>query len=330
LIAVCAAVLLASFTFLQLIPGDPVTIRLGEHADASQVAALRAELGLDKPWYVRMERYLVRAAHADLGVSAIDAQPVAEKLAAAFPATVELAGGALLFALFVGIPTGMYAAVHRRGTGARIASGVAVLGVSVPIFWLGWVLIYAFAVLPDRWGLDLFPISGRSAFAYVVPTRTHFLLVDALLAGNIAAAGDALRHLVLPAVTLGVIPMASFIKITRASMLDVLNAPYIRTARAKGLSPRVVVWRHALRNALFPLLTVAGLQAGMLLGGAVLTEHIFSWPGVGRLAFNAVADRDAPVINGCILLFALVFVFVNALVDIFYTLLDPRLREGFP
>jgi peptide/nickel transport system permease protein len=202
----------------------------------------------------------------------------------------------------------------------------ALLGVSIPVFWLGWMLIYIFAVLPSQLGFDLFPISGRISLAYEIPARTHLIVLDALLAGNVPAALDALHHLVLPAVTLGTIPLAIIAKITRSGMIDVMRSDYIRTARAKGLSQRAVVVNHALRNALVPILTVIGLQTGLLLGGAVLTESVFAWPGVGRLAFDAISNRDMPLINGCILLFATVFVIVNTVVDLLYAAVNPRIR----
>ena len=206
-------------------------------------------------------------------------------------------------------------------------SGV-LLGVSIPVFWLGFMLVYSSPCVPSWFGLNLFPISGRISLAYFVPVRTHLVVLDALLAGNGRAALDALWHLVLPAVTLGTIPLAIVAKITRSGMLDVLRSDYIRTARAKGLAPFAVVVGHALRNALVPILTVVGLQTGLLLGGAVLTEHIFAWPGIGRLAFDAISNRDMPLINGCILLFATVFVIVNTLVDLLYAAANPRIRYG--
>jgi ABC-type dipeptide/oligopeptide/nickel transport system permease component len=200
--------------------------------------------------------------------------------------------------------------------------------VSIPVFWLGFMLVYVLAVIPARYGLNLFPISGRISLEYFVPARTHLVVLDALLAGNGRAALDALWHLVLPAVTLGTIPLAIIAKITRSGMLDVLHSDYVRTARAKGLAPGAVVVRHALRNALLPILTVVGLQTGLLLGGAVLTEHVFAWPGVGRLAFDAISNRDMPLINGCVLLFATVFVVVNTGVDLLYAVANPRIRYG--
>ncbi len=326
LILVLLAITVASWAFVSAIPGDPVVNRLGEHASPAQVIALRAALGLDRPWFVQLGLYLEHLGQGDLGRSLDDEQPVATKLAQYFPATVELTVGALIFAIVVGVPVGIVAAVRQRSALDSLAMSGALLGVSIPVFWLGWMLIYIFAVLPSQLGFDLFPISGRISLAYEIPARTHLIVLDALLAGNVPAALDALHHLVLPAVTLGTIPLAIIAKITRSGMIDVMRSDYIRTARAKGLSQRAVVVNHALRNALVPILTVIGLQTGLLLGGAVLTESVFAWPGVGRLAFDAISNRDMPLINGCILLFATVFVIVNTVVDLLYAAVNPRIR----
>jgi peptide/nickel transport system permease protein len=329
LAGVLVAITLLSFVFMHLIPGDPVTIRLGDHATPVEIRDLRAAYGLDRPWYVQLGLYAASLLHGDLGRSLIDSQPVAVKLAQYFPATLELTAGALLVAVLAGVPAGVFAALRRSSAFDALTMSAVLLGVSIPVFWLGFMLVYLLAVLPTTlWGLNLFPISGRISLTYFVPARTHLVVLDALLAGNGPAALDALWHLVLPAVTLGTIPLAIVAKITRSGMLEVLRSDYIRTARAKGLSPWAVVYRHALRNALVPILTVVGLQTGLLLGGAVLTEHIFAWPGVGRLAFDAISNRDMPLINGCILLFATVFVVVNALVDVLYAAANPRIRYG--
>jgi peptide/nickel transport system permease protein len=282
---------------------------LGEHASAADVAAITKAYGLDRPWYAQLYEYLSHVARGDLGTSILDDQPVAEKLAQYFPATIELAAGALVFAVVLGVPLGVAAAVRHRTAGDLFVSSFTLLGVSLPVYWLGWILLYVFAVLPASAGLDLFPISGRG--------DTHDL-------------GDALRHLVLPAITLGTIPLAVIVKITRTAMLDVLGSDYVRTARAKGLGERAVVFGHALRNAMIPLLTVVGLQTGILLSGAVLTEHIFAWPGIGRLTFDAISHRDMPVVNGCLMIFAIVFVTISTLSDVLYTTVDPRLRFTKP
>ena len=326
LVLVLVAITTISFLFLHLIPGDPIAIRLGEHASKAQIALLTRQYGLDQPWFVQLFKYFGALLHGDLGTSIADTQPVATKLATYFPATVELTLGAMLVAVVVGIPVGVYAAVRKRSFADALTMSAVLLGVSIPVFWLGWVLVYLLAVLPARAGLDLFPISGRISLSYAIPPHTHLIVVDALLAGNGRAALDALWHLILPAITLGTIPLAIVAKITRGSMLDVLASDYVRTARAKGLSERTVIVRHALRNALIPIITVLGLQIGLLLGGAVLTESVFAWPGVGRLAFDAISNRDMPVINGCVLLFAAVFVVVNSFVDVLYALVNPRIR----
>jgi peptide/nickel transport system permease protein len=326
LVFVLIAITIVSFAFMKAIPGDPVAIRLGEHASAAQAAALRSALGLDKPWYVQLGLYMDHAAHGDLGRSVVDNESVARKLAQYFPATVELALAAMIVAIAFGIPLGIISAVKFRSLTDAFTMSLALLGVSIPVFWLGWMLVYLLSVVPSHYGLNLFPISGRISLQYTVTPITHLIVLDALLEGNWQAAGDALWHLALPALTLGTIPLAIVAKITRSGMLDVLRSDYIRTARAKGLGERAVLLRHALRNALVPILTVIGLQTGLLLGGAVLTEHIFAWPGVGRLAFDAISNRDMPLVNGVILLFATVFVVVNTIVDLLYAAVNPRIR----
>ncbi|MBV8353841.1 MAG: ABC transporter permease [Candidatus Eremiobacteraeota bacterium] len=328
LFAVVFAIVVLSFGFLSLIPGDPALIRLGEHATPQEVARLRVSLGLDRPWYVQLGVYLEHVGRGDLGVSTADQQSVAAKLAQYFPATIELTAGAMLVAIALGIPAGVVAATRHGSALDTLLRVGTILGVSIPVFWLGWMLVYVFAVLPTNVGLNLFPISGQIGSQYAVPARTHLGVVDAILAGNGPAFLDALWHLVLPALTLGTIPLAIVAKITRSGMLEVLQSDYVRTAWAKGLSARAVIVKHALRNALLPIITVVGLQTGLLLGGAVLTESIFAWPGVGRLTFEAISNRDMPVINGCLLLLATVFVVVNALVDVLYAAANPRVRYG--
>ncbi len=325
-VAVLFTITVLSFAFLHLIPGNPIQIMLGEHATKSDVERLTHELRLDRPWYDQLAAYLWQVGHGNLGRSLEDNVPVGIKLMEHFPATVELTLAAMLFAVLVGIPAGIVAALTHRRPLDTVINIVVLLGVSVPVFWLGWMMLYLFAYEPSRAGIDLFPIGGRLSLRYAVETRTHFVLLDSLLAHNWAAFGDALRHLVLPAITLGTIPLAIIAKMTRASMLEVQSMDYMRTARAKGLGSWAVVVRHGLRNALIPIVTVVGLQIGLLLGGAVLTEHIFAWPGVGRLAFEAISNRDSPLVNGSILLFAATFVLVNLAVDVAYAALNPRIR----
>ncbi len=328
LVLVLLSITLISFFFVRAIPGDPAAIRLGEHASAAQVHALTVSLGLDKPWYDQIVLYLEHVVRGDLGRSIVDHQSVAAKLAAYFPATLELTVSAMSVAILLGIPAGVFAAVRERSALDAVTMSAVLLGVSIPVFWLGWMLVYLLSVLPSHFGMNLFPVSGRLSLFYLVHPITHLVVLDALLEANPRAAMDALWHLILPALTLGTIPLAIVAKITRGGMLEVMRSDYIRTARAKGLSDWVVITRHALRNALIPILTIIGLQTGLLLGGAVLTEHIFAWPGVGRLAFDAISNRDMPLINGAILLFATVFVLVNTIVDISYALANPRIRYG--
>lgn len=325
-IAVLFAISVVSFVFLGAIPGNPVQVLLGQHASRADIERVTQELQLDKPWYVRLGAYLTQVAHGNLGTSLADHQPVAQKLAEYFPATIELALAAMIVAIVIGIPAGIVAALnHRRPLDTLVTSG-ALIGVSIPVFWLGWMLLFLLAYEPTKIGINIFPTGGRLDIRYDFPAHTHFMTVDALLAGDWRAFADAFAHLVLPAITLGTIPMAIVAKMTRAGMLEVLRTDYVRTAKAKGLGAWAVVVKHGLRNALIPIVTVIGLQTGLLLGGAVLTESIFSWPGVGRLAFEAISNRDYPLINGAVLLFAATFVVVNLIVDLLYAALDPRIR----
>lgn len=325
-VAVLLTITVVTFLFLKLIPGNPVQILLGEHATRADIERITHELQLDRPWYVQLVAYFAQIAHGNLGRSLADNAPVADKLIAYFPATIELSVAAMLVATGIGIPLGIIAALKHRTFVDTLTSVVALLGVSVPVFWLGWILLFALAYEPSRIGADILPLGGRLSVRYDLHPITHFVTVDALLAGDLPAFADAMRHLVLPALTLGTIPMSIIAKMTRAGMLEVMQSDYIRTARAKGLSAFDVVVKHGLRNALIPIVTIVGLQIGLLLGGAVLTESIFAWPGVGRLAFDAISNRDNPLVNGCILLFAATFVVVNLIVDIFYAVLNPRIR----
>jgi peptide/nickel transport system permease protein len=325
-VAVLLTISAVTFLFLHLIPGNPVEILLGEHATHADVVRLTHELKLDQPWYVQYGAFLTQLMRGDLGHSLTDNLPVAAKLGTYFPATIELGIAAMAVAVVIGVPAGIVAALaHRRPLDTATSIG-ALLGVSVPVFWLGWMLLWLLAYEPSKVGLNLFPLAGRISIRYDIPIHTHFMTIDALLAGNLAAFFDALWHLVLPAITLGTIPMAIIAKITRAEMLEVMQTDYIRTARAKGVGDFGVVVKHGLRNALIPIVTVVGLQTGFLLGGAVLTESIFAWPGVGRLAFEAISNRDYPLIIGCVLLFSATFVLVNFIVDVLYALLNPRIR----
>lgn len=321
LIPILFGVTLIVFAAVRLVPGDPAQVMLGERATPETIAKLRSELGLNRPVVVQFGTYAAGIAHGDLGRSITTGETVSNEIARRFPATIELSLAAMAIALLVGVPLGILAATRRGSWVDVLGTTGALVGVSMPIFWLGLVLMLVFSAF-----LRVTPLSGRLDLALDVPPVTGFYLLDSLLRGDLAAFGSAARHLVLPAVTLSTVPMAILARMTRAAMLEVLGADYVRVARAKGLSERMVVWRHALGNALIPIVTVAGLQLGTLLSGAVLTETIFAWPGIGSLAVGAVFARDFPLLQGCVLVFATSFVLINLLTDLLYTRLDPRLR----
>jgi peptide/nickel transport system permease protein len=311
------------FAFIHLLPGDPAVALLGQHATPELTARIREQLGLDRPLYVQYLQYLGQLLRGDLGKSVIDNRPVAQEFFLRFPGTVELTVAALTFAAGLGIPLGRFAARHVQGVGDGLVTVISLLGVSIPIFVLGLTLQYLFSVQ-----LRLLPTSGRLDPRLGIPAVTNFMLVDTLLAGRPDAFLDALRHLVLPAIALGSIPLAIITRITRASVLEVANEDYVRTARAKGLTERRVDDRHIMRNAWLPVVTVIGLQVGGLLAGAVITETVFSWNGVGRWVVEAIQDHDYFVVQSSILIFALIFLMVNLVVDILYAFLNPRIRYG--
>ena len=311
------------FLLIHLIPGDPVEVLMGERgiSPAAHAEALH-RLGLDQPLPLQYWHYLSHAVRGDLGTSLISSTSVMQEFLARFPATVELSICALLFALVIGIPAGVVAALKRGSAVDHGVMGTALAGYSMPIFWWGLILIMFFSVK-----LGWTPVSGRIAVEYDVPAVTGFMLIDAMLSTDPGAFVSALSHLVLPTIVVGTIPLAVIARMTRSSMLEVLREDYIRTARAKGLTPLRVVIVHALRNALIPVVTAIGLQVSLLLAGAVLTETTFSWPGVGKWLIDAVGRRDYPVVQGAILLIALLVIVVNFCVDLAYGLLNPRIRH---
>ncbi len=323
IVPVFFGVLLIVFVIAHLTPGDPVLIALGEHATPEAIDRLRAELDLDEPLPLQFITYMGRVMRGDLGRSIQNNERVIVELGTRFPATIELTFAAMLVASVVGILTGIVAAARQNSWFDGASMFVALFGFSMPIFWLGIMLILLFA-----WYLGWFPISGRLDYTIELTRLTNFYLVDALLSGTWKALGDALRHLVLPAVTLSTVALAIIARMTRSSLLEVLRQDYVRTARAKGLGEVRVISRHALKNAFIPVVTVIGLNVGSLLGGAILTETIFAWPGVGRLVVDAIFARDYPIVQGAVLVIALVFVVVNLLVDLSYAYLDPRIRYG--
>jgi dipeptide transport system permease protein len=314
---------LLAFFLIRLVPGDPIETLAGERGiDAERHAVLLKEYGLDKPVLVQYGIYIAKVLHGDLGKSIITQAPVLSEFASLFPATIELALCAILFALIIGIPAGIIAAVKRNSFLDHGVMGVSLTGYSMPIFWWGLLLILLFSVQ-----LDLTPVSGRIAVQYFIEPVTGFLLIDTLLAHDTGAFWSAAAHLVLPMVVLGTNPLAVIARMTRSAMLEVLGEDYIRTARAKGLSGFRIVAVHALRNALIPVITVVGLQVGVLFTGAILTETIFSWPGVGKWLIEAISRRDYPVLQGGMLLLGAVVMAVNLLVDVAYGIINPRIRH---
>ena len=310
------------FSLIRMIPGDPVEAMSGERGmDPERHARLLHEFGLDRPLPVQYGEFVWKALHGDLGFSIVSHEPVLSEFLDRFPATFELALCAILFAAVVGIPAGMLAAVKRNTPVDYGVMGVSLAGYSMPIFWWALLLILYFSV-----HLDWTPVSGRLAIEFDPPRVTGLMLIDTWLSGEEGAFRSALSHLILPAIALGSIPLAIIARITRASVLDVQNEDYVRTARAKGLPPRQVDSRHVLRNAMLPISTIIGLQTGLLLSGAVLTETVFAWPGIGSWLKDAIFSRDYPVLQGGILFLAVVFVVVNLLVDISYAILNPRIR----
>ncbi|MEJ2478822.1 MAG: ABC transporter permease subunit, partial [Acidihalobacter sp.] len=292
-------------------------------ARPAQIEAYRHKYGLDLPAYQQYLRYMVDLFRGDLGNSLRTQRPILSDLKDFFPATFELSVAAMIFAVVIGLPAGVLAAIRRGGVVDHTVMTVSLTGYSMPIFWWGLLLILLFSVQ-----LGWTPVSGRLSAAYWVEPRTGFMLIDTLLEGNTAAFVDALRHLILPAIVLGTIPLAMIARMTRSSMLEVLNEDYVRTARAKGASPFRVIMIHALRNALIPVITVTGLQVGVMLAGAILTETIFSWPGIGQWMVQAINQRDYPVVQGGILLIASMIILVNLLVDIAYGIINPRIRHA--
>jgi|SRR5438552_484208 len=314
---------LLTFFIIRLIPGDPIELLAGEHGiDPARHELLRHQFGFDRPVLVQYADYVGKILHGDLGESLSTRQPVLREFGELFPATIELSASAMLFAVIIGLPAGLLAATRRGRLLDHSVMGTALVGYSMPIFWWGLLLILFFSVY-----LEWTPVSGRIDIAYDFPSVTGFMLIDSLLSGQDGAFISVLSHLILPMIVLGTIPLAVIARMTRSSMLEVLNEDYIRTARAKGLSPPRVVWIHALRNALIPVVTVIGLQVGTLMGGAILTEHVFSWPGVGHWLIESIARRDYPILQTGVLLIACVVILVNLFVDLLYGLINPRIRH---
>jgi peptide/nickel transport system permease protein len=304
-----------------LLTGDPATALAGEHATPQMREALREKLGLDDPIFVQYGRFLVRIAQGDLGTSIISRIPVTSELRLFLPATMELAMTAMLIAIVVGVPLGVIAAYKHNSFADLGTTFGSLIGVSMPIFWLALMMLWIFALK-----LGWFPTGGRIDRAVDLNTITNFYIIDSIITLNFPALLSSLHHLTLPAIALATIPTAFITRITRSAMLDVLGENYVRTARAKGLEEKSVVSRHALKNAMLPVITVIGLQLGILMTGAILTETIFAWPGMGRWVVNAILARNFPVVQAGVLVFALIFVFVNLVVDVSYGWFNPRIR----
>lgn len=309
------------FSIVRAIPGDPAQTILGTKASPEAIASLRDSLGLDNPFFVQYGTYIKDLLTGDLGTSIRTNTPINEEIWTALAATAELMVVAMIFAVIIGLNAGVISAWLRNTWFDYIITVLALVGISMPIFWLGLMLQYKFAV-----DLGWLPTNGREDIRNPIDAITHFFLIDTIMQGNFNQFMAAVKHLLLPAIALGTIPMAMIARMTRSSMLDVMGFDYIRTARAKGQKMFWVVYKHAFKNAFIPVLTVIGIQSGLLLGGAILTETIFGWPGIGRYIYDAIQSRDYPVVQSGILVIAAIFVIINLIVDLLYAVFDPRIK----
>ena len=317
-------VTLVAFVFIRTLPGDPIMLMAGERGmSPERHAQLMAEMGFDKPILIQYGLYLKQLAGGDFGTSIITKQPVLKEFGALFPATVELSLFAIFIAVFFGLPAGMIAATKRGSVFDHTVMAGALTGYSMPIFWWGLLLIIFFSGI-----LGWTPVSGRVSLMYFFEPVTGFMLIDSLLSGQKGAFVSAMSHLILPSIVLGTIPLAVIARQTRSAMLEVLSEDYVRTARAKGLGPARVIGLHALRNALIAVITVIGLQVGVLFAGAILTETIFSWPGIGKWMVDSIFRRDYPAVQGGLLLIAAIVMLVNLVVDLLYGLINPQIRHN--
>lgn len=329
LIPTIIGISLFSFIVVRLVPGDPVLLLLGERgADPAVYKAMQQTLGLDKPILTQYLVYMKNVLSGDFGVSIVTKQTVVNEFFSRFPATLELGVCAMIFAILIGIPAGVYAAIKRNSFVDYLLMGTSLVGYSMPIFWWGLILIIVFSV-----NMGITPVAGRMDVLFDVPRITGLMLVDTLNPEVISFDGfapftSALKHLILPTIAMGTIPLAVISRMTRSSVLEVLKAPYIQTAKAKGQSYQKIIWKHAVRNALIPIVTVIGLLFGSIITGAILTETIFSWPGIGRWLVASIHARDYPVIQGGILFIALMVIFINMCVDIIYSLVNPKIASG--
>jgi len=313
---------LVSFLFIRLLPGDPIMLMAGERGMSDErYSALLTQFGYDQPIYLQYWDYVVGILQGDLGVSFKTKRPVWDEFFALFPATLELSVCAMAFALLLGLPAGIVAAVNRGKWPDQLLMSTALVGYSMPIFWWALLLIIYFSGV-----LGWTPVSGRMSLQYFFPSGTGFMLIDSLVSGQKGAFSSAVQHLILPTIVLGTIPLAVIARQTRSAMLEVLGEDYVRTARAKGLSSLRINGLHALRNAMIPVITVIGLQVGTLMAGAILTETIFSWPGIGKWIVDAIGSRDYTTVQGGLLMIALIVMVVNLFVDITYGFINPKIR----
>jgi len=323
MIPIVVGVAVIVFLFMRLMPGDPVDIMMGQGGavSAGEMDKLREEFHLDQPLHIQLGIFLSDLARGDLGYSYLQKRPVVDLIAGRLPATIELAIGGLIVSLLIAFPIGIYSAVHQNSWLDRLSMGGAFIGISMPGFWLGIVLLLIFAVQ-----LQWLPVQGRIHHSIALQDITGFYVLDSLLTRNWEALSSSLRHLVLPSITLGA-PMAAVIaRVLRSSMLETLGADYVTLARAKGAPESGVVLRHALRNALIPTVTVVGLQVGVLLGGNMIIETVFGWPGLGRMVVSAIFDRDFPLVQATVMVYAFIFVLTNLIVDVVYTYLNPKIE----
>ncbi len=309
------------FAWLRLLPGGPASALLGERATPERIAAINHAYGLDQPIWVQYWSYLTRILRFDLGESIQNGRPVTDVLRTQFPGTIELTIAALIFAVGVGIPLGYFAARRQGGPLDGLSVIGSLIGVTIPVFFLAFLLKYVFAVK-----LGWLPPSGRQDVRLDATHITNFFVLDGLLTREYDASWDAIKHLILPAIALGTIPLAIIVRITRASVLEVVNEDYVRTAEAKGLTTAVIRRRHLLRNAMLPVVTTIGLQLGLLLSGAILTETVFAFPGIGQEIYSSILNKDYAVLQGAILFIAILYVVINLIVDLLYGVLDPRVR----
>jgi peptide/nickel transport system permease protein len=309
------------FFIIRAIPGDPAQVILGQQATKEAIAALTEKLGLNDPWYIQFVEYVKGLLTGDLGDSLRSSTPISEEIWPYLAATLELSLAAMIIAIVIGVNAGIISAWFQNSWFDYIAMVVALIGISIPVFWLGLMEQWLFSL-----ELGWLPSTGRENVRDPVEAITNLYLIDTLLNGRWDQFGEVVRHLILPSVTLATIPMAIIARITRSSMLEVMRSDYIRTARAKGMRMFWVVYKHSLKNAVIPVLTVIGLQIGLLLGGAILTETIFGWPGIGRYIYEAIGYRDYPVIQTGILIIAAIFILINLVVDLLYVAIDPRIK----